>query len=70
MQGNGGAVEAGRRSGFERGGWAMGKADDDTRTSIGQTYQRADAFRFDRRTFGPSPLTRRDQTGALRHAAG
>jgi dihydrofolate reductase len=52
MQGNGGSSEEDRRSGFERGGWAMGKADDETRTFIGQTYQGADAFLFGRRTYG------------------
>jgi len=51
MQGNGGATVEDRRSGFERGGWAMGVADDETMTFITQTYQRADAFLFGRRTF-------------------
>jgi len=50
MQGNGGASDEDRRNGFERGGWAMGVADDETRTLILQTYQRADAFLFGRRT--------------------
>ena len=51
MQGNGGASEEDRKSGFERGGWAMGAADDETMTLINQTYQRADAFLFGRRTY-------------------
>jgi dihydrofolate reductase len=50
MQGNG-AVDEDRRNGFERGGWALGKGDDETRTFITQTYQRADAFLFGRRTY-------------------
>jgi dihydrofolate reductase len=51
VQGNGGASDEDRRNGFERGGWAMGAGDDDTRTLITQTYQRADAFLFGRRTY-------------------
>ena len=51
MQGNGGASDEDRRNGFERGGWAMGVADDETMTFINQTYQRADAFLFGRRTY-------------------
>ncbi len=51
MQGNGGASEEDRRNGFERGGWALGAGDDGTRTLIDQTYQRADAFLFGRRTY-------------------
>jgi len=51
VQGNGGASDEDRRRGFERGGWAMGKGDDETRTFINQTYQRADAFLFGRRTY-------------------
>jgi dihydrofolate reductase len=51
MQGNGGATDADRRSGFERGGWARGAGDDETRTFITETYQRADAFLFGRRTY-------------------
>jgi dihydrofolate reductase len=51
MQGNGGASKEDRRSGFERGGWAMGVADDETMTFITRTYQRADAFLFGRRTY-------------------
>jgi dihydrofolate reductase len=51
MQGNGGASDEDRRNGFERGGWAMGAGDDDTMALINQTYQRADAFLFGRRTY-------------------
>ncbi|MFG1644389.1 dihydrofolate reductase family protein [Amycolatopsis sp. NPDC049252] len=50
-QGNGGASEEDRRNGFERGGWAPGAGDDDTRAFIARTYQRADAFLFGRRTY-------------------
>jgi dihydrofolate reductase len=51
MQGNGGASDEDRRSGFERGGWAMGVFDSETMTFIDQTHQRADAFLFGRRTY-------------------
>lgn len=51
MQGNGGASEEDRRNGFTRGGWALGKGDDETFAFITQTYQRADAFLFGRRTY-------------------
>ena len=51
MQGNGGASDEDRRNGFERGGWAMGAGDDETMALINQTYQRADAFLFGRRTY-------------------
>jgi dihydrofolate reductase len=51
VQGNGGASDEDRRNGFERGGWARGAGDNDTRTFITQTYQRADAFLFGRRTY-------------------
>src|SRR5260370_5723922 len=50
MQGNGGSWDD-RRKGFERGGWDRGKGDDETRTFITQTYQRAEAFLFGRRTY-------------------
>ncbi len=50
MQGNG-HVSDDRRNGFERGGWAMGKADNETRALIVHTYQRADAFLFGRLTY-------------------
>ena len=51
MQGNGGATDEDRRNGFERGGWAMGTGDEGTMTFINQTYERADAFLFGRRTY-------------------
>ena len=51
MQGNGGASDEDRRNGFERGGWAMGAGDDETMAFINETYQRADAFLFGRRTY-------------------
>jgi len=51
MQGNGGATDEDRRNGFERGGWAMGAGDSETLALIGQTYARADAFLFGRRTY-------------------
>ncbi|MDX3659997.1 dihydrofolate reductase family protein [Streptomyces sp. ID05-26A] len=51
VQGNGGASEEDRRNGFERGGWARGKGDAGTRAFINETYQRADAFLFGRRTY-------------------
>ena len=51
MQGNGGTTDEDRRNGFERGGWAMGAGDDETMTFINETYQRADAFLFGRRTY-------------------
>ncbi len=51
MQGNGGASDEDRRNGFERGGWAMGMGDNETMTFINQTYQRADAFLFGRKTY-------------------
>ncbi|MEU1387289.1 MULTISPECIES: dihydrofolate reductase family protein [unclassified Nonomuraea] len=51
MQGNGGASEEDRGNGFERGGWALGRGDDETTTFINQTYGRADAFLFGRRTY-------------------
>jgi dihydrofolate reductase len=51
MQGNGGATDEDRRHGFERGGWARGAGDDETLAFITETYQRADAFLFGRRTY-------------------
>src|SRR5262245_53364330 len=51
MQGNGGASDEDRRNGFERGGWALGVGDAETMTFINQTYERADAFLFGRRTY-------------------
>jgi hypothetical protein len=58
MQGNGGASDEDRRSGFERGGWAMGVFDNKTFTFINETYQRADAF-----------LAHRPRSPRPRHAA-
>ncbi|SDI96729.1 dihydrofolate reductase family protein [Nonomuraea jiangxiensis] len=51
MQGNGGASDEDRRNGFERGGWALGKGDNEIHAFINQTYQRADAFLLGRRTY-------------------
>lgn len=51
VQGNGGASPEDRRNGFVRGGWALGKGDDETRAFITRTYQNADAFLFGRRTY-------------------
>ena len=51
MQGNGGATDEDHRNGFERGGWALGAGDDETMLFINETYQRADAFLFGRRTY-------------------
>ncbi|GGU14287.1 dihydrofolate reductase family protein [Lentzea flava] len=51
VQGNGGASEEDRRTGFVRGGWALGRGDEQTHAYINQTYERADAFLFGRRTF-------------------
>ena len=51
MQGNGGATDEDRRNGFERGGWARGVGDDETLAFITETYQRANAFLFGRRTY-------------------
>jgi dihydrofolate reductase len=51
VQGNGGASDEDRRNGFERGGWALGAGDDETRAFITETYQRANAFLFGRRTY-------------------
>jgi dihydrofolate reductase len=68
MQGNGGASEEDRRNGFERGGWARGKGDNETKACINQTYERADAFLFGRRTYelfasSWGTLTERDVPG-------
>nr|CTQ89914.1 Dihydrofolate reductase (EC 1.5.1.3) [Kibdelosporangium sp. MJ126-NF4] len=51
MQGNGHASDEDRRNGFERGGWARGKGDNETITFINEAYQRAEAFLFGRRTY-------------------
>ena len=49
MQGNGPSEEE-RMAGFERGGWAMGHFDNESRTFVDRVYQRADAFLFGRWT--------------------
>jgi dihydrofolate reductase len=51
MQGDGAASDEDRKNGFERGGWALGKGDDETHAFINQTFQRADAFLLGRRTY-------------------
>lgn len=51
VQGNGGASDEDRRNGFDRGGWALGMGDDTTMRFIVDTYRRADAFLFGRRTY-------------------
>jgi dihydrofolate reductase len=51
MQGNGGVSEEDRKTGFERGGWAMGVAAGDTMALINETYRTAGAFLFGRRTY-------------------
>jgi dihydrofolate reductase len=50
MQGNGGR-HPDVDPGFERGGWASPLFDSEAMTFVDQTYQRADAFLFGRRTF-------------------
>ena len=50
MQGPGGSDED-RRGGFERGGWAMGRFDNEVMTFVRELYQHADAFLFGRWTF-------------------
>jgi dihydrofolate reductase len=50
MQGPGGSDED-RRGGFERGGWAMGRFDNEAMAFVVELYQRADAFLFGRWTF-------------------
>ncbi|QRP44750.1 dihydrofolate reductase family protein [Amycolatopsis sp. FDAARGOS 1241] len=51
MQGNGHASDEDRRNGFQRGGWARGKGDNETHAFTNQTYQRAGAFLLGRRTY-------------------
>jgi len=51
MQGNGGATLEDERSGFRRGGWAMGVFDEESIAFIIKTYQSADAFLFGRKTY-------------------
>ncbi|HEY3713903.1 MAG TPA: dihydrofolate reductase family protein [Jatrophihabitantaceae bacterium] len=50
MQGNGGR-HPDLDPGFERGGWARPLFDNEAMTFVDQTYQRADAFLFGRRTY-------------------
>jgi dihydrofolate reductase len=50
MQANGPSKED-RKNGFERDGWALGKADRETVDFITQTCERAGAFLFGRRTY-------------------
>ncbi len=50
-QGNGGATKEEERSGFTRGGWAMGVFDEETIAFITRTYQSAEAFLFGRKTY-------------------
>jgi dihydrofolate reductase len=49
-QGNGGRDEN-RSGGFERGGWARPLFDEESMAAVDETYQRADAFLFGRRTY-------------------
>jgi dihydrofolate reductase len=51
VQGNGAASDEDCMNGFERGGWAKGAGDNQTRALITETYQRAGAFLFGRRTY-------------------
>jgi dihydrofolate reductase len=50
MQGPGGADED-RSGGFERGGWAMARFDNEARAFLVGVYGRADAFLFGRKTY-------------------
>jgi dihydrofolate reductase len=75
-QGNGEATDEERREGFERGGWARGAGDDETRTFIAQAYQRAGAFLLGRRTYelfagswGTIPELRAHPIGAALNSA-
>ena len=52
MQANGGRHPI-LDPGMERGGWARPPFDNEAMTFVDQTYQRADAFLFGRRTYGP-----------------
>jgi dihydrofolate reductase len=50
-QGNGASSAEDLRGGFDRGGWALGAGDDSTREYLIESYDRADAFLFGRRTY-------------------
>ncbi len=50
VQGNG-SSEENRDGGFERGGWARAPFDEEAMKLVDQTYKRADAFLFGRRTY-------------------
>lgn len=50
VQGNGGRNEN-RTGGFERGGWAREPFDSEAMALVDETYERADAFLFGRRTY-------------------
>src|SRR3954452_10603944 len=49
MEGNGDQKQ--NRRGFERGGWARPRFDNEAMTFVNEVYQRADAFLFGRRTY-------------------
>lgn len=51
MQGNGHATPDELAAGFTRDGWALGVFADDSSKFITDTYQRAEAFLFGRRTY-------------------
>jgi hypothetical protein len=50
VQGIGGPDED-RSGGFEHGGWTTPLRDNEAGTFLNQVYQRADSFRFSRRTY-------------------
>src|SRR5262245_15873350 len=50
VQANGAPVENGKRV-LERGGWARPRFDRDAGTFVDESYKRADAFLFGRRTY-------------------
>jgi hypothetical protein len=50
-QGSSGASDEDRGNVFERNSWALSAGDNETRAFIDDTYQRAEAFRFGRRTY-------------------
>lgn len=76
MQGNGHATPDELASGFSRDGWALGAFADDTGQFITETYQRAEAFLFGRRTYeifqqtwGTNPQMRTHPIGVALNAA-